>query len=147
VSSTDTSLPAIPAAAALVARRALPAQFVRFALVGASGYLLNLAVFVVVVHGLDAHYRIGALAGFVVAVSSNFLGNRHWTFAGHGGRHSHQAARFLVVSVAAFALGLAGLSALVDAAGLPSVLAQAIATIAVTPVSFAANRLWTFRAR
>jgi putative flippase GtrA len=128
-------------------RRSLPHQFVRFAAVGASGYVLNLGVFALAVDGLDVHYRVAAVLGFLVAVTSNFLLNRHWTFAGHGGRGSHQAIRFLVVSVAAFLLGLLLLTVLVDVAGLPSVLAQAISIVAATPLSFVANRLWTFRAR
>ena len=128
-------------------RRALSLQFVRFAAVGASGYVLNLAVFAVALNGLHVHYRVAAVLGFLVAVTSNFVLNRHWTFVGHGGRGSHQAMRFLVVSVAAFLLGLLLLSVLVDDVGLPSVLAQAISIVAATPLSFVANRRWTFRAR
>jgi dolichol-phosphate mannosyltransferase len=143
VSTTDTfaAVPLRPH------RRSLPHQFARFAAVGASGYVLNLAVFAAAVHGLHVHYRVAAVLGFLVAVTSNFLLNRHWTFVGHAGRRGHQAARFLVVSVAAFLLGLVLLSVLVGAAGLPSVLAQAISIVAATPLSFVANRRWTFRAR
>jgi dolichol-phosphate mannosyltransferase len=143
LSTTDTFAPV----SARPHRRSLPHQFVRFAAVGASGYVLNLAVFALSVHGLDVHYRVAAVLGFLVAVTSNFLLNRHWTFVGHAGRRSHQAMRFLVVSVAAFLLGLVLLSVLVGGFGLPSVLAQAISIVAATPLSFVANRLWTFRAR
>lgn len=143
VSTTDT-FAAVPRRAR---RRSLPHQFVRFAMVGASGYVLNIAVFAVAVHAFDLHYRLAAVLGFLVAVTSNFLLNRHWTFVGHGGRGTHQAARFLVVSVAAFLLGLVLLSVLVGGAGLPSVLAQAISIVAATPLSFVANRRWTFRTR
>jgi dolichol-phosphate mannosyltransferase len=128
-------------------RRSLSHQFVRFAAVGASGYVVNLAVFTVAVHGIDVHYQVAAVLGFLVAVTSNFLLNRHWTFVGHGGRRTHQAARFLIVSVAAFLLGLVLLSVLVGGFGMPSVLAQAISIVAATPLSFVANRLWTFPAR
>jgi dolichol-phosphate mannosyltransferase len=143
VSQTD----AFAAVHLLPRRRSLPMQFVRFALVGASGYVVNIGVFALAVHALHVHYRLAAAAGFLVAVSSNFVWNRRWTFAAHAGRRAHQAVRFLVVSVGAFLLGLALLSALVDWAGLPSVLAQAVSIVAAMPLSFMANRLWTFPAR
>jgi dolichol-phosphate mannosyltransferase len=143
VSSTD----AFAAVTMRPRRRSLPHQFVLFAAVGASGYVLNLGVFALAVHVLHVHYRLAAVLGFLVAVTSNFLLNRRWTFVGHAGRRAHQAARFLVVSVGAFLFGLVLLSVLVGGVGLPSVLAQAISIVAATPLSFAANRLWTFPAR
>ena len=71
---------------------------------------------------------------------------RHWTFSrdGHHRPVHHQAARFLVVSVGAFLAGLALSAALVEGAGLAEVPAQAIAIVAVTPVSFLVNKLWSF---
>ena len=89
-------------------------------------------------------YQLAATLAFLVAVSNNFLWNRHWTFKAGDGRAHHQAARFLVVSVAAFAAGLVLLTLLVEAFGMQEVPAQAIAIVAVTPVSFLANKLWSF---
>ena len=119
-------------------------ELVRFAVVGASGYVVNLAVFTAIVHGADGHYRLAALAAFLVAVANNFLWNRRWTFRGHTGRAHPQAARFLLVSVAAFLFGLGALELLVTVAGLPEVPAQALAILAATPLSFLGNKLWTF---
>lgn len=119
-------------------------QLLQFAVVGASGYVVNLAVFTLAVHGADMPYQLAATLAFLVAVSNNFLWNRHWTFKAGDGRAHHQAARFLVVSVAAFAAGLVLLTVLVEAFGMQEVPAQAIAIVAVTPVSFLANKLWSF---
>ena len=123
-------------------------QLLRFAVVGASGYVVNLAVFAAALHGAGADYRVAAVAAFGVAVSNNFLWNRRWTFraqhAGAGPAH-HQAARFLTVSVAAFAVGLGILTALVELAGMRELPAQAVSIVAVTPLSFLANKLWSFR--
>jgi dolichol-phosphate mannosyltransferase len=120
-------------------------QLVRFALVGASGYVVNLAVFAALVHGADVSYRLAALAAFLVAVANNFVWNRRWTFRARGGHAGFQAARFLTVSVAAFLFNLAVLELLVAGFELPEVPAQAIAIVAATPLSFLGNRLWTFR--
>jgi dolichol-phosphate mannosyltransferase len=119
-------------------------ELVRFGLVGASGYIVNLVVFTVIVHGFDAGHRVAALGAFLVAVANNFLWNRRWTFRGHTELARRQAVRFLVVSVAAFAVNLAILEVLVSVVGLPEVPAQAIAIAAATPLSFLGNKLWTF---
>jgi dolichol-phosphate mannosyltransferase len=121
-------------------------ELLRFAMVGASGYVVNLAVFTALVAGASADYRLGATGAFVVAVANNFVWNRRWTFKAHEGHAGFQAARFLVVSVVAFLAGLLMLHLLVDAAGLPEVPAQAIAIIAATPLSFLGNKLWSFAA-
>ena len=120
-------------------------QLVRFACVGASGYVVNLAVFALAVHGVGVDYRIAATLAFLVAVTNNFFWNRHWTFDARDGHAGFQAARFFAVSVAAFAFNLAALTLLVDLGGLPEVPAQAIAIVLATPVSFAGNKLWSFR--
>jgi putative flippase GtrA len=119
-------------------------QLVRFACVGASGYVVNLAVFAVCVHALALDYRLAAFFAFLVAVTNNFVGNRHWTFDASDGHAGHQSARFFAVSVAAFCFNLAALEVLVAVAGLPEVPAQAIAIVLATPVSFAGNKLWSF---
>ena len=118
-------------------------QLVRFALVGVSGYVVNLAVFALAVAGAGLAYPVGATLAFVVAVSNNFLWHRRWTFRAGGTQARHQVARFLIVSVLAFVAGLALLAALVELLGVPEVPAQAAAIVAVTPFSFVANKLWT----
>lgn len=119
-------------------------ELVRFATVGASGYVVNLAVFALLVHGADVHYRPAAAAAFIVAVANNFLWNRVWTFRARTGHAGFQAARFLTVSIAAFAVNLAVLEALVSGLGLSEVPAQALAVAAATPLSFLGNKLWSF---
>jgi putative flippase GtrA len=125
-------------------RRANWYELVRFGLVGASGYAVNLAVFTFLVHGAAVNYRLAALGAFLVAVSNNFLWNRVWTFRVGYGHAGFQAARFLVVSVAALGLNLTVLELLVAAGGLAEVPAQAIAIACAMPVSFLGNKLWTF---
>ena len=119
-------------------------ELVRFALVGASGYVVNLAVFAALVHGAGVDYRLAATAAFLVAVANNFGWNRGWTFHARGGHAGPQAARFLTVSVGAFLVNLAVLELLVAGAGLAEVPAQALAIVAATPLSFLGNKLWSF---
>ncbi|HEV2062516.1 MAG TPA: GtrA family protein [Solirubrobacteraceae bacterium] len=119
-------------------------ELVRFSVVGASGYVVNLLVFTVLVHGVGTHYRVAATGAFLIAVANNFWWNRQWTFKAHHGRAAHQSAKFLTVSVAAFCLNLLVLEALVAGLGAPEVPAQAVAIAAATPISFLGNKLWSF---
>ncbi|HEX2103850.1 MAG TPA: GtrA family protein [Solirubrobacteraceae bacterium] len=119
-------------------------QLVRFGLVGASGYVVNLAVFTLLVHAAGAHYRLAATGAFLVAVANNFHWNRHWTFRARGGHAGFQAARFLTVSLAAFGFNLLVLEILIAGLGAPEVPAQALAILAATPLSFLGNKLWSF---
>jgi dolichol-phosphate mannosyltransferase len=120
-------------------------QLVRFAAVGASGYVVNLAVFTLLVHGAGVDYRVAAVAAFAVALVNNFVCNRAWTFRAGDGHAGFQAARFCVVSLAAFGFNLVLLLALVEVLGVAEVPAQALAIVAATPLNFVGNKLWSFR--
>lgn len=119
-------------------------QLLKFGLVGASGYLINLGVFALLSGNLGVHHILAAIGAFCVAISSNFLWNRHWTFAAGDGHAGFQAARFFTVSVAALLINLAVLEALVEGASLGDLSAQAIAVAVAMPFNFLGNKLWTF---
>jgi putative flippase GtrA len=120
-------------------------ELVLFSLVGASGYVVNLAVFQAV-YSAGAGHIAAATVAFLVAVTSNYLLNRRWTFA-HAAQTAKrvQAPRFLAVSLAAFAASLLVLETLVSTAHVPAVVAQACAIVVVTPVGFLGQKLWSFR--
>jgi putative flippase GtrA len=120
-------------------------QLIRFALVGVSGYVVNLGVYAFFVHVLGTPYLLAAVAAFLVAVSNNFLWNRRYTFRVRHGRRRFQAARFLAVSVGAFAASLVVLALLVEVAGVAKLPAQAIAVVAALPLNFLGQKLWSFR--
>ena len=120
------------------------AQLFKFGLVGGSGYLINLAVFAVLVEAGGLHHALGAVGAFCVAVTSNFYWNRHWTFRASDGRVGFQAARFFTVSIGGLLINLAILEALVGA-GLDPLPAQAVAVATVMPINFIGNKLWTFQ--
>jgi putative flippase GtrA len=119
-------------------------QLFKFGLVGGSGYLINLAVFAVLASNLGVHHTIAAVGAFAVAVSNNFLWNRHWTFGPGDGPASFQAARFFVVSLASLALNLVVLEVLITSASVGELTAQAIAVAVAMPFNFLGNKLWTF---
>jgi dolichol-phosphate mannosyltransferase len=119
-------------------------QLMRFAMVGASGYVVNLVTFAFLVHTAGLDYRLAATGAFLVAVTNNFLWNRRWTFRARAGHRNAQAVRFLAISVLAFSFNLVILWLLHGRLGLAEVPAQAIAIVAATPLSFVGNKLWSF---
>lgn len=122
-------------------------QLVRFGLVGGVGFIVNLAVYTLLVHGAGLEYRVASVVAWLVAVVNNFVLNRHWTFSARDGLAHRQAVRFLLVSLVTEVISLLVLTALVEGAGLAKVPAQAIAVGAATPLSFLGNKLWSFRSR
>jgi putative flippase GtrA len=120
-------------------------QLVRFSIVGASGYAINLLVYYVEVHQLGIDYRAAAAIAWMVAGGNNFVWNRHWTFKARQGQVHVQAARFVIVSLVALGFNLLVLTALVEGAGVGKLVAQALALAASTPLNFLGNKLWSFR--
>ena len=131
---------------AALRRRANWEQLVKFCVVGATGYAVNLGVFSLLVLAFDVHYIPAAVCSFLVAVANNYTWNRLWTFRDQRGHIGYQGMRFLVVSTIALGANLLVLHLLVDA-GLIEVVAQAIAIVLVTPVNFVGNKLWSFGPR
>jgi len=123
-------------------------QFVKFGIVGASGFVVNFVIFTLLQkfdpdHALPVHYYVLYSIGFLSGGVSNYFLNRMWTFrsSAHAGR---QGAQFLTVSLIALAVGL-----------LVSYLVQPylghghktwfISVCAGIVVNFFVNKYWTFR--
>jgi putative flippase GtrA len=121
-------------------------QLAKFCAVGASGYVINLAVYTALLRGAGWHYTAAATASFLVAVTNNYTWNRLWTFRAQRGHVGYQGMRFLVVSTLALVANLVVLHLLVEA-GASEIVGQAIAIVLVTPVNFIGNKLWSFRHR
>jgi dolichol-phosphate mannosyltransferase len=119
-------------------------QLVKFCTVGATGYAVNLGVYTALLEGASVYYLAAAVCSFAVAVTNNYTWNRLWTFRPRRGHVAVQGVRFLVVSLGALGANLAVLETLVQL-GLGKVLAQAVAIVLVTPLSFLGNKLWSFR--
>ena len=121
-------------------------QLAKFCTVGASGYVVNLAVYVTVLRGLGLHYVAAATISFLVAATNNYTWNRLWTFRRQRGHVVYQGMRFVTVAAAAYAANVTVLAALV-ALDVNKLAAQAIAIILVTPLNFVGNKLWSFGRR
>jgi putative flippase GtrA len=78
-------------------------DFLRFGIVGAAGFVVNIAA-VYAVRGAVGLYAAGVI-GWVIAATTTWWLNRAWTFKGRGnGAMHHQWLRFLSVSLVGFTL-------------------------------------------
>lgn len=161
-------------------------QFLTFGIVGGSGVLVNMAVFAlcnnVAHHAFGVGYRAALFPipgtafnvryghlyvwiAFTVAVTWNFLLNRHWTFRAEGSRAPFlkEYVPFFLVGAFANLITTAIFTMLTNPTSplyLPEPLftdagpfwakrpywAQAIAIVFTMPVNFVVNKLYTFRA-
>ncbi len=55
-------------------------RFIKFMFVGGVGAVIDFGVLNVLAHGLDVDLRIAGTISFAMAVTSNFLWNRFWTY-------------------------------------------------------------------
>ncbi len=123
-------------------------QFVKFGIVGASGFIVNLIVFSLLQHAtpLDqqkAHFTLNYSVSFMSGGVSNYFLNRMWTFRSSG--HAVvQGLQFIGVSLIALVVGL-----IVSHFAEPHLGAGHktwfLATVSGIVVNFFVNKYWTFR--
>ena len=111
-------------------RRAV-GQFWKYCLVGVTGFIVNLTVFWLMINMFDAHYLVAGTVSFGIAVTNNFLLNRHWTFESSERDLFSQAGRILIRDP--------------EDPTLNPYVAQAFAICMVTILNFTGNKLWSFR--
>lgn len=135
------------AVSSIAGRRGLR-QFVKFGIVGASGFVVNLVAFtllqrVVPDHARPLQYNIIYSIAFLTGGVSNYYFNRIWTFrsTGHAVR---EGAQFLTVSAIALGVGLL-VSAIVSPWLGHGHKTWFVATVAGIFVNFFLNKYWTFK--
>ncbi|HEY1975463.1 MAG TPA: GtrA family protein [Candidatus Baltobacteraceae bacterium] len=133
--------------ASLTERRGVR-QFVKFGIVGASGFVVNLVVFtllqrVVPDHSRPLQYNIIYSLAFMAGGVSNYYFNRIWTFRSQGDA-VREGAQFLTVSAVALGVGL-GVSAAVSPWLGHGHKTWLVATVAGIFVNFFINKYWTFK--
>lgn len=135
-------------------RRFWLAKYIKFAIIGGIGALINLAVLWTSHEVFHVYYLWAAVIAFVVADTNNYIWNRLWTFKSKG-RIRLQYPQFLLVSVDGLMLDLILLWAIIenlmpalgiaqDKASLYLVVAQSIAILVVSVFNFLMNSIWTF---
>ena len=122
------------------------AQPVKFVLVGAGGYAVNLSVFAAL-FGVGCPYVAASLFAYFCSNVLMYVGNRYFTFRlGHDG-FWRSYARYLVVGAVVAGLNAALLAIIVEGANVDPRVGQAVSLLTLTPVAFLLVRRWTFQLR
>ncbi len=131
----------------LLARIGVMTQFLRFAVVGGAGFIVDTAC-VYALRGEFGLYGAGLIA-WAVAVTANWLMNRLWTFRGQGGGPAHrQFLRYVAVNLVGFVLNRGAYALMVTfvaAAAAEPVLATAAGAVAGMFANYFLSRAMVFR--
>lgn len=118
-------------------------RIIRFLTVGASGTLLDLALFAVLKQAFGWATLPANIVSFSAGILNNFTWNRLWTFADVRAKRAYvQFLQFAVVSLGGLLLNTLLVLFLEPLSGVA--LAKALATGVVVCWNFSANRYWTF---
>ena len=126
--------------------RSATVQLVRYGIVAGSGYLLAIAFFTGEL-AVDIPPYLALGIAFVLNGIYNFTLMRLWAFPRSGRSVHSDLARFCFVAAASFVVNYASFATLYSAMGVAATTAQRLAVLIAAPVTFLANRLWSFRAR
>ena len=131
----------------LLSRIGAITQFLRFAVVGGAGFIVDTAC----VYALRAEFGLygAGMIAWVVAVTMNWLMNRLWTFRGQGGGPAHrQFLRYAAVNMVGFVLNRGAYALMVTfvaAAAAEPILATAAGAVSGMFANYFLSRAIVFR--
>ena len=131
----------------LFARNSSFTQFFRFCVVGAIGTAVNLAVLYSIVEWISIWYMFGAIIAFCVAVTSNYILNKIWTFHDKTTKTSaifSSYIKFILISIIGLGINLIILYALVAYLHIWSIFSQIIAIGGATIWNYFGSKTWAF---
>lgn len=121
-------------------------QFIRYGIVAGFGYLLAITSYSgELAIGIDPYIAFGV--AFVLNGLFNFAMLRIWAFPPSGRRVHSDLMRFCLVAGASFLVNYATFAVLYSLADLAAPSAQRLGILVAAPVTFLANRAWSFRTR
>jgi putative flippase GtrA len=136
----------VPSKLSVRGRQALTGEVSRFAVVGLTAYAVDVAVFNVVLLGLDAGPLVAKVVSSVFAITVAFIGSRWFTWRHRPrGRTGRQYALFFLLSVLAVFIQLGCLVVSNDVLGLTGPVADNISGNIVGMALATVFRFSTFR--
>jgi len=117
-------------------------KFIKFAIVGLSGLIIDFSITYVLKEHVRIHRYIANSIGFSTAATTNYFLNRWWTFQSENPKIVTEYASFLIISV--IGLGLNNLFLYLFEKRFNFYLSKLFAIILTTLWNFFANYLITF---
>ena len=116
----------------------------KYAIVGATGALVDFVLLFVLTDGFGLHYLVSATSSFILSAWLNYVLNRNWTFRSNGQRRKQLPIFFIIATLGLF-INNNIMYFSVEKIGLHYLLAKVIATAVVTFWNFFGNKYLTFR--
>ncbi|MBI5038135.1 MAG: GtrA family protein [Candidatus Kerfeldbacteria bacterium] len=137
-----------------IQRRPGIVQFVKFAIVGVLGTIVDFGVYSILTRFFDFYYISATAISVCAAIINNFYWNKYWTFAkGNSGKTGSESGKFIVVSLLNYALNIGITYAIVEHTSAEQwfgtaedFFAKVVAIAIVLFSNYFANKYWTFRA-
>lgn len=120
-------------------------QFIKFAIVGCSNTLINLAVYYLLIY-VGAHYIIAYTCGFLVSVCNAFYWNNKYVFKNK--QETSLIRAFLKVFASygsSFLLSIVLMSFMVELLHISSLIAPILKMVITIPMNFVLNKIWAFK--
>jgi dolichol-phosphate mannosyltransferase len=119
-------------------------KFFRFAVVGGSGVLINMAALWLLHDIVGLGLTRSSLAATSLAIFNNFLWNNHWTFKATSIK-KRRFAQFVIISIIGMVITAAILNILYNILGIHYAPANLAGIMVATAWNFYANSKWTWR--
>jgi putative flippase GtrA len=120
-------------------------KFLRFAIVGFSGLLIDFGITYFIREKLKLNEYLANGIGFFAAATNNFFINRSWTFSSQDPEMLTQYGRFIFFALIGLAINSAIVWFLHEQQKRNFYVSKAVATVIVTLWNFLSNFFYTFR--
>ena len=121
-------------------------EIFKFGIIGFLGTIINLVFLYLFTDVAGIYYLFSAIFSFLIAMSSNFLLNKVWTFREDlRTKVVKKYFQFGIVSILALVFNLIFLFLFTDILGIYYLISQVLAIVLSFGVNFLGNKLWTFR--
>lgn len=120
-------------------------KFLKFCIVGSSGMIIDFGTTWLLKEKVKINKYIANSTGFILAVTSNYLLNRCWTFHSENAQIATEYLSFILISIAGLGINNLVLYLLTDRMKLNFYLSKLFAIGVVTLWNFYMNYLFTFR--
>lgn len=126
-------------------KKRIMSEFFKFASVGFIGTIINLIILYFFTETLGVYYLFSAVISFIIAMTSNFILNKVWTFKEKIKLEvSKKYVKFILVSVTALMVNLFFLYIFTEFFGIYYMISQIIAIGLALIINFLGNKIWTF---
>lgn len=120
-------------------------EFFKFCVVGAVGTIINLSILYILTEKLFVYYLTSAIFSFMIAMTSNFVLNKVWTFGENiKVEIGKKYLQFGLISILALLINLLFLYVFTEIWGIYYMISQVLSIGIALIINFIGNKIWTF---